>query len=278
MSLLIVFNFITVRRTLPKFDPSRLSYSKIIAQRSAVAAVYSRPTASTVKKRHLTLDEKNRLLAIGKRGQRGPLNSVLDHSELGNGSASLTPSHAVKKSGTYDVWVEESAEMQVDEEVRDVLAPHMGVRSVKVRFISPQDCALTNVAMQKPVVPHARAAIDVPAISQPHPGTSYKPTTEARTELMLSAHEKVAEEERIKEVAVASKENMLAAQRAAASEPQEGEIYLGMKIDNGEDNSEAEAEGDDMVGMPAKKPSVKKTKQQKRKAERQKAEVRCIPS
>ncbi|KLO16544.1 P60-like protein [Schizopora paradoxa] len=247
-----------IRRSLPKFDPASLSYSKIIAQRSAVAAVYSRPTASTVKKRHLTLDEKNRLLSIGKRKQHGPLNSFLDPKALGNGSASLAPSHAVKKSGTYDVWTEESAEMQVDEDLRDVLTPHMSTRSVK-----------------KPVVPLTRTDIDVLAISQPHPGTSYKPTTEARSELMLLAHEKVAEEERQRELALASKESILTSQNAAASEPQEGEVYLGMKVDEGEADSDA-AEGEDMDTAPANKPSVKKTKQQRRKAERQKEEKRML--
>ena len=109
--------------------------------------MYSRPTGSTVKKRHITLDEKNRLLAIGKRKQHGPLNSFLDPTKLGNGSASLAPSHAVKKSGAYDVWAEESAEMQVDEDLRDVLTPHMSTRKIKVRNIIPHIYTPTNLLL-----------------------------------------------------------------------------------------------------------------------------------
>ena len=119
--------------------------------------------------------------------------------------------------------------------------------------------------------------IGVPAISQPHPGTSYKPTSDDRTNLILLAHEKVAEEEKQKEIAASSKENMLAAQRAAASEPQDGEVYLGMKIDEGDGDSCTEETSEEMDVLPANNKNVKKTKQQRRKAEQQKAEVCSVP-
>ena len=48
--------------------------------------------------KHLNL--QSRLMA--KKNLKGPLNSVLDPTELG--SASMEPSHAVKESGSYDVW------------------------------------------------------------------------------------------------------------------------------------------------------------------------------
>lgn len=41
---------------------------------------------------------------MGKKNRRGPLNSVVDHDQVGEGSALLEVSEAVQKSGKYDVW------------------------------------------------------------------------------------------------------------------------------------------------------------------------------
>lgn len=49
-------------------------------------------------------EEKERLLRIGKHIRKGPLNSVMDPSEFGAGSAILEVSEAVKRSGRYDPW------------------------------------------------------------------------------------------------------------------------------------------------------------------------------
>lgn len=46
---------------------------------------------------------------MGKRLRRGPLNSYVDPTELGSGSAMLDVSEAVKKSGGYDIWTEGEA-------------------------------------------------------------------------------------------------------------------------------------------------------------------------
>lgn len=47
------------------------------------------------------------MLRIGKRSRKGPLNSIVDHEQFGEGSALLDISEAVKQSGQYDVWVED---------------------------------------------------------------------------------------------------------------------------------------------------------------------------
>ena len=52
----------------------------------------------------VTSREKERLLRIAKRGQRGPFNAIVDPTEAGHGSAMLESSEAVKHSGQYDMW------------------------------------------------------------------------------------------------------------------------------------------------------------------------------
>ena len=53
--------------------------------------------------------DKERLLRIARKDRRGPLNSIVDPSQPGAGSALLEVSEAVKKSGQYDVWSGEAA-------------------------------------------------------------------------------------------------------------------------------------------------------------------------
>ena len=98
------YAFKTVRKRLPKFSPSQLTSLKVLSQRSAVPAVFSRPTSAPSKPTKLTHEEKGRLLRIGKRTRKGPFNGVIDPTTVGEGSALLEVSEAVKKSGTYDVW------------------------------------------------------------------------------------------------------------------------------------------------------------------------------
>lgn len=87
---------------------SQLKSAKILAQRSAVPAVFSRPNGAKPQKTKLTQAEKARLLRIGKRKVKGPFNSYVDPTELGAGSALLETTEAVKKSGTYDIWSDPS--------------------------------------------------------------------------------------------------------------------------------------------------------------------------
>jgi nucleolar protein 53 len=53
--------------------------------------------------------DKERLLRIARKDRRGPLNSLVDPSQPGAGSALLEVSEAVKKSGQYDVWSADAA-------------------------------------------------------------------------------------------------------------------------------------------------------------------------
>jgi nucleolar protein 53 len=76
--------------------------SKILAQRSAISAVFSR--SSQKPRSNVSHEEKGRLLRMAKRKVRGPFHSLVDPAELGAGSAMLEPTEAVKQSGTYDVW------------------------------------------------------------------------------------------------------------------------------------------------------------------------------
>lgn len=85
---------------------SQLKSAKLLAQRSAIPAVFSRHSHDKLKKTKLTHEEKARLLRIGKRKVKGPFNTYVDPSQLGAGSALLETTEAVKKSGTYDVWDE----------------------------------------------------------------------------------------------------------------------------------------------------------------------------
>ena len=41
---------------------------------------------------------------MGRKNRRGPLNSIVDHDQVGEGSALMEVSEAVKESGKYDVW------------------------------------------------------------------------------------------------------------------------------------------------------------------------------
>jgi nucleolar protein 53 len=99
--------------------------TKILAQRSALPAVYSRPSKQTAFTK-LTHEEKGRLLRIAKRKVKGPFNSYVDPMEAGSGSAILEPSKAVKASGKYDVWTA----------TRD---PSATLLKAKRKFTDPED-------------------------------------------------------------------------------------------------------------------------------------------
>ena len=105
--------FLSVRKSLPRFSRASLKSHQIIAQRSAVPAVYARPRKSLVSAR-----DKERLLRIARKDRRGPLNSIVDPSQPGAGSALLEVSEAVKKSGQYDVWSGEAAALNVEIKVK----------------------------------------------------------------------------------------------------------------------------------------------------------------
>lgn len=116
--------------------------------------------------------------------------------------------------------------------------------------------------------------IDVPAVEEPHQGSSYNPPVSAHQELLRSAHEieeqrfKTAEEHKIIRDRVASA-------RHVENEENDGFLPTGMSLDPlNEDDVELEesADGEDKVS----KLPTRKTKQQRRKAEKQRVEVQLF--
>ncbi|KAF7309510.1 Ribosome biogenesis protein NOP53 [Mycena indigotica] len=222
-----------IRHIVPKFKSSELTSTKILKERSAVPAVFSRPSTSSSKKRkaHLTAEEKERLLRISKRPRKGPLNSLVDPTEFGNGSASLELSEAVKLSGGYDAWA-----AVPPEEIKD------GLETVQPKHI------------KAPKHSNPRDAIEVPAIVDPHQGTSYNPTPDAHNELLRAAVE--AKFER-------AKDNFV--------EDVPG-VPSGMKVDEPVNDSE---EDEETEVVPKSIPQ-RKTKAQRNKAARLLAEKRAL--
>jgi len=108
-----------VRKSMPRYSAAELTSTKILAQRSAVPAVFSRITTTTTtgkRKSGLSREEKDKLMRIAKRPRKGPFNSIMDPSEYAAGSGTVALSAAVESSGTYDPWVPQPVE-----EVKDGL-------------------------------------------------------------------------------------------------------------------------------------------------------------
>ncbi|RPD61576.1 P60-like protein [Lentinus tigrinus ALCF2SS1-7] len=234
-----------VRKTLPKFSERVLTSTKILSQRSAVPAVFSRTTDSAAKagakRKAVTHDEKTRLLKMGKRLRRGPFDAFVDPDQVGEGSATLELSEAAKKAGTYDVWAEEVPE---------------------------------KIAVKAPQSQHPRSMIALAAVPSPHEGTSYNPSVVAHQELLRTAHQ--VEEQKWKGVdeLEATKAKIEKARAIAAAEAATASVVgtaPGMNID---EPGEAEAEEEDASAepLPPKKMPGRKTKQQRKKAERLRAE------
>lgn len=92
-----------------------MTSTKILSQRSAIPAVFSRPTKDSIPSRSkVSRADKERLLRIAKRPRKGPFNAVMDHTEFGAGSAVIDVSAAVKHSGSYDPWAAEEVEEVAD--------------------------------------------------------------------------------------------------------------------------------------------------------------------
>lgn len=126
--------------------------------------------------------------------------------------------------------------------------------------------------MQPPPIPHVRAIIAVPAISEPHQGSSYNPPVTSYQELLRTAHE--IEERRVKDVAATEymKAKMAQAYRVAVSEETLG-VATGMTLDKVEQQAEDDEEPSKEAPPPRKVPA-RKTKQERRKAAKLRVEVR----
>ncbi|VDB96656.1 unnamed protein product [Peniophora sp. CBMAI 1063] len=239
----------TVRKRLPKLSTRSLTAAKILAQRSAVPAVHSRSTPSSSTKQKLTRAEKERLLRIGKKDRKGPLNTLVDHTSQGEGSALLEVSHAAKQ-GTYDVWG----------------APSTSSAPPKADFAPASTNALLPPS-RAPNLSHTRSQISAPAVPAPHAGASYNPPAEAHTQLLLQAHsiETEREEKRLKEEAF--KARVLAARNHGVGSG------VGMDLDDLDASKDVEIEeGETLV----KKLPPRKTKQQRRRALRAKLDARAL--
>ena len=255
---LFMLTLTPVRRHAPRFDKTQLSYYKNLTHRSAVPAVFSRgPPASTKKHIRITQEEKQRLLRMAQRKRHGPLNSIEDPKKLGHGSALLDPSHAVKQSGTYDVW---------DDSRED---PHATLDDEKMEFLLP---LVEKPPVKPPPLPNLREEIALPAVVPPHAGASYNPPATAHQELLRLAHEKAEKEEQEAERSAAVKDKMDKARKAIWAETKPG-VPVGMTVDDLEEpKEEGDKRTEEVLPLP-KKPPVRKTKQQRKKAEKLRAEV-----
>ena len=177
----------------------------------------------------------------------------MDHTEFGAGSAPIDVSEAVKKSGQYDVWEE-------DIEMLDI--------KVRQGHQFPSVPGLKSCT-KAPPTSHPRSMIELPAIPTPHQGTSYNPPAEAHQDLLRTAH--AVEEEGVKGADDGRDvhERMMRA-RQLGNVTQEG-LPPGMAL------HEIEQEGEEETVAPLVKPvSTRKTKQQRRKAQRALEEVRPL--
>lgn len=114
---------------------------------------------------------------------------------------------------------------------------------------------------------HPRDIIEVPAIVEPHQGTSYNPPADAHTELVIKASAVEQQREQDSDKLADLKNKM-----HGAVESSQGPVRMvgapGMVLDEVVDEETVE---DDI--LPKKKAPERKTKQQKAKATRVRAEV-----
>ncbi|KAJ6485690.1 ribosome biogenesis protein Nop53/GLTSCR2 [Mycena sanguinolenta] len=237
-----------IRKTMPKFKASELTSTKILAQRSAVPAVISRTTANKKRKSPLSSEDKERLLRISKRPRKGPFNSIVDPTEFGAGSATLELSEAVKSSGAYDPWAP-AEEMEEIEDGLETVQP----KKVKV-----------------PVHAHPRHTIEVPAILEPHQGTSYNPPADAHQELLLKASE--IEGKRVEKAAKLAETKAKIDQATVEAGDETSGVPPGMKVDLIVEDDEDPASTE----VIAKKMPERKTKAQRNKAAKLLAQKRAL--
>ncbi|KAK2463351.1 hypothetical protein APHAL10511_004662 [Amanita phalloides] len=236
-----------IRNAMPPRAKVQLTSLRILSQRSSVPAVFSR-TTSEKRKASLTREEKDKLLRIAKRPRKGPLNSVLDPSEYKSGSSIVELSAAVKASGKYNIWQREE----------DVTLPD-GLETVQKKNV------------KTPNLPHPRQAIHVPAVVEPHQGTSYNPSFDAYHILLRQAYEK--EEKRVQEEEKLSKIREKTTKSDQIDE--DDTVALGINLVEVADEQAKEG-GEEEFALPPKKLPQRKTKQQRLKAAKHLAAQRAL--
>lgn len=274
--LIKILSILLVRKSTPRYSAAQLTSTKILAQRSAVPAVFSRTTTTTSKRKPgLSREEKDRLMRITKRPRKGPFNSIMDPSEYAAGSGTVALSAAVKESGKYDPWV-----LQPVEEVKDGLET---VQEKKIKvcnlFIYFQVALVELLDLvchyQPPMLSKLRDLICVPPVVEPHQGTSYNPPVDAHQELLLKAV--AVEEKRLKDVeklaAIKAKMDNARQESDGSNNLAAAGMTVAAQID-GEDVEE-EVDGQRESSLPTKLVK-RKTKAQRNKEARVLAEVRLL--
>lgn len=112
--------------------------------------------------------------------------------------------------------------------------------------------------------------IDVPAVSVPHPGASYNPPVQAHEELLMEAYKMEQRRQEEADRLLEARKKIEQAQAFAANDATEG-IPAGMVIDEIQDDGEMDTNTPAVV--PKRLPA-RKTKQQRARMVKQKAEVR----
>lgn len=116
--------------------------------------------------------------------------------------------------------------------------------------------------------------IEIPAIDEPHQGTSYNPPLEAHTELIEKANEAAKRQANEAEKLADVKNKINMAITGSGADVHEG-VASGMTVDDRVmDEEEDEEVNEDDLPL-AKKAPARKTKQQKTRAARLRAEVCC---
>jgi nucleolar protein 53 len=127
-----------VRDSLPnyRFSTSKLTSTKILSQRSAIPAVFSRHSSVAKRKRStVTHEEKGRLLQIAKRQRRGPFNAVMAPEEN-----VMELSETVKRSGGYDPW----------EQGEDAQEENDGLEGVRKRPVKVPKASFSKLSFDWP--------------------------------------------------------------------------------------------------------------------------------
>jgi nucleolar protein 53 len=128
-----------------------------------------------------------------------------------------------------------------------------------------------DVLNKAPILPHPRDLIELPAVVEPHQGTSYNPPASAHQELLLKAHEIEEQRERDANKVARVKEAMELAWNQG--ETIQVGVAPGMVVDSVQSDAEDERPSSERAIGVVVKTTERKTKQQRRKAARLLAEV-----
>lgn len=163
-------------------------------------------------------------------------------------------------------------------EAKDYIFPLVQRPKIKVSASNSNLIFLVLIfiaAFQPPLSLELSKDIALPAVTLPHPGTSYNPLAESHQSLLRSAHEIELAREAEAEKWRAEKERLeaLKRKRVDASEEEVG-TYRGMVVDVPEEDDVEEELEESAVVVPVRKMPGRKTTSQRAKAARLLAEVR----